>query len=387
MSDQHVSGSVVPSTELEVERHFGGSLAKAIAEAESSGGPSALVRLPRHLEVTDTHVVGRGITVQGAGPRGTIIEPAGGFDGWVFTVDSAARSGEWKVSATTYNPLADRSGPEFRDFMIAAPDRTQRHHGIRVNRADDVLIDNVQIGNLRGTALQLGSDPDALDVGGVRESELRRLKIYGCGDEHGTPAFVYQNASQGRGDGTNHVYLHHARIVYNYGGTVIRNHHDKATLRRLIISDSQFHGRAHRSVGALADHDLISIEGAVSTVELHNCIVNGTGPAPYAIIRTKASLISGRRPQGLLITGMSAAESVGDIVAVDSLSDLFMTGRFATGSIDGAVLRVAAGAKLLCYDVRAVGGTVTPPDHAFVVDRAYANNGVITWGGRPVTVA
>src|SRR5690606_15879621 len=139
----------------------------------------------------------------------------------------------------------------------------------------------------------------------------------------GTPAFVIQNSAHGRGDGTNHVYLHHARIVYNYGGTVIRNHHEKATLRRLIISDSQIHGRAHPSTGALADHDLIRIEGAVSTVQLHNCIVNGTGPAPYAIIRTTASPTSKRRPQGLVITGMSAAQCVGDVVAVESLSDLF----------------------------------------------------------------
>lgn len=241
--------AVVPSTELEVERHFGGNLGKTIAEAEASGGPSALVRLPRHLEVRDTHVVGRGITLQGAGPRGSVIEPAPGFDGWGFAVDSAARSGEWRVSATTYNPLADRSGPEFRDFMIVAASREKRHHGIRVDRADDLLVDNVQIGNVRGTALQLGADPSAAGVGGVRESESRRLRIYSCGEEGGTPAFVIQNSAHGRGDGTNHVYLHHARIVYNYGGTVIRNHHEKATLRRLIISDSQFHGRAHPSTG------------------------------------------------------------------------------------------------------------------------------------------
>lgn len=122
----------------------------------------------------------------------------------------------------------------------------------------------------------------------------------------------------------------------------------------------------------------------MSTVQLHNCIVNGTGPAPYAIIRTTASPTSKRRPQGLVITGMSAAQCVGDVVAVESLSDLFLTGRFATKSIGGAVLRVASGANLLCYDVRAVGGSTEPPTHAFVVDPAYADNGVITWGGRPI---
>lgn len=378
---------VQPSTFLDLDLHFAGSLALAVAEAESSGGPSTLIRLPRHLEVSATQVIGRGITLQGAGTRGTIIEPAAGFSGWCFDVQDAGRNGQWQIDDTLYDETVDQSGPEFRDLMIVSPDRANAAKGIRVARADDLLMDNVQLGNLRGTALQLGNDAAAITVEGVRESELRRLKIYACGDTGGVPAMLVTCGSSGTGDGTNHVYFQQSRFVYNYGGTVFRNHHASATIRRCIFSDCQFHGRSHASTGDISDHDLITLEGGVSTIEMHGCIVNGSGVAPLAIIRTKESATSLRDPQGLIISNMSAAETVGDVLAVEQLSDLAMSGRFATASIDGAVLRVGASSGLLCFDVRAVGAVAfgSAPTTKFVIPSGTQANGAVTWGGKTIT--
>jgi hypothetical protein len=226
------------STVLDLVRDFGATcdpdisdspaLDRAIAEAEASGGPAAAIRLGRYHRLDREHVVRRGLTIEGGGQRATLLAPAPTFSGWMLTIDGADRDGEWQAEDTTYDPAADRSGVELRHFMVNGLDRSRthqglRHRGLRVLRGDDVLLDNVGFGFLRGTALQLGSGSGRDTVGAVRESDLRRVRVYKSGDGPEVPAVLVQNSPVGSGDGTNQVYAHQCRFVYNHGGIVIRN--------------------------------------------------------------------------------------------------------------------------------------------------------------------
>jgi hypothetical protein len=380
------------STVLDLVRDFGATcdpeisdspaLDRAIAEAEASGGPSAAIRLGRYHRLDREHVVRRGLTIEGGGQRATLLAPAPTFSGWMLTIDGADRDGEWQAEDTTYDPAADRSGVELRHFMVNGLDRSRTHQGLRVLRGDDVLLDNVGFGFLRGTALQLGSGSGRSTVGAVRESDLRRVRVYKSGDGPEVPAVLVQNSPVGSGDGTNQVYAHQCRFVYNHGGIVIRNDSPRETLRRVVLSDTQLHGLSHGgSVGNAVDHDLLTIEGGVISVVIQNLVTNGSA-AGKSVIRCRASRSSGRNPSGLVIQGLIAGECDGDIVKVDALADLSLEGRFSLGSIKGKILRVRKGSQMAGYRVEAVG--TGDPDGRFAIARDVAPRGTVSWFGKRV---
>lgn len=364
------------------------AIGRAVQAAEDAGGGRVL--LGRRPVIGSTVQVTRGVTIEGGGSHATFITPKAGFTDWLFEVD-APRNAEWQIGDTTYDAANDLSGPILRGFHINGLDRANSHKGIYIKRADDLLMDDVLLGFLNGTALAVGSDPSELEVGGVRESDFRRVKIYKCGSEGGVPALAIQNASSGTGDGTNQLVFDNCRIVYNHGGTLIRNHHATETLRRITFNDTQWHGLAHPSIGELADHDIVTMEGRVISVHFAGTTrINGSGTGPLALFRSKVSATTGVGPQGIVFDDLEATETVGDVFGWDSCSDLKMYGRIALGTVDGAFIRVGATPNLLGFDVRLTGGTVfndATVSAKFVGFTAtHKTRGAITWNGSAPTL-
>jgi hypothetical protein len=350
------------------------AIQRAINEAQASGGPAPLVRLGGRHGLSGELRIDRGIAISGGGSRSTLLHPTNGYHGWLCTVVDAGRNGQWQAGDTTYMPQYDLSGAELSNLHFNGLDRNKLSKGLRVLRADDLLLDNVTFGFFSGTALQLGAGPgDGVSGGSVRESDLRRVKVYKSGNGPAVPGAVFQSSPTGSTDGTNQVYASQFRYVYNHGGLVFRNDNPQQKVRRIQIDQMQLHGLTHSSVGNVVDHDLLTFEGGLIEISLTNVLANGSG-AGRAVFRSKSS--AGGRPVGVTVD-VRASGCAGDVFVADSLGQLDLS-LYAAGGLGGDWVRIED-AALSAYQVRLSGpigydaGKVKHP-----------GRGTVTWQGKSV---
>ena len=340
--------------------------------------PNGRVKLHARHAFGSAVVIPRGVALVGLGARQTILSHLPGYSGWIFQIDDAGRSGQVQAADETYTLEDDHSGVELRDFCINGLDRSTVRNGIRVNRADDLLVDNVTVMFCRGVAMQVGGW-EVPDSGSVRESDFRRLRVYKCGDE-GVPGLVIQNDPANSGDGTNQLFFHQLRYVYNHSGIVVRNDNPVETLRRVVFNDMQLHGLSHSDIGNVVDHDLMLLHGNVTSVVLVNVMANSSGSG-HAVVRTEGSPSAGD-PSGLTMTNLNVSNCEGDVLVVDALADLTCSARVSTDTISGQVLRVADGAGLQSFDVR-LNGTSNPASKVSIPSSEWGN-GTVLYAGQPL---
>lgn len=374
-----------PSTVLDVMQ-FGArgdgsddraAIQRAVNEAVSSGGPSPLVRLGVRHGLGGEIRVDRGITVTGGGSRATLVHPVNGYSGWLWTISNNGRNGQWQAGDETYNPVHDRSGCEMFNLHFNGLDRRRPSQGLRVLRADDLLLDNITFGFFNGTALQLGAGPDdGIDGGSVRESDLRRVKIYKSGAGPEVPGAVFQSSPTGNSDGTNQVYAHMFRYVYNHGGLLFRNDNPGEWVRRIQIDQMQLHGLTHgKSVGNVVDHDLVTFEGGLINIALSGVLANGSGRG-RALFRSRANA-AGTRPVGIKIEG-SVSGCAGDVFVGEQAAAVQLD-LYVGGGLSGDWVRMG---EVNSYEVRLNGSTGMRDDKV-----KHPGRGTVTWGGESVTVA
>lgn len=367
---------------LDVDAKFGGGwtgVLAAVREAETSGGPSAVVQLGRGYDATGPVNFTRPVTFQGGGTRGTRIRHAPGYTGPVLTADNLKRSGEWESTVGTgpigtYNAANDDGGLTLRDFSIVDDDRnTPGRHGIYLLDVDDALIDNVQLGFLTGTALKLGADDaDAarpgVSSGRVRESDFRRVRIYRCGSGSPTgspdvPALVLQNGNDS-GDGTNQNFFHQLRFVYNEGRMLIRGAGNGGnSLRRTIFRDTQIHALADNAKWQPSSYfpfDLVTLEGAVRETLFDGLTINGNRAGTYCF-RMRGHALNGETPKRLVIRNANLVNVRGGFVRVDK-GDSVMVDGTGLGATAEKLLSAAADSGLARWHVHEYG--VNVPDAA-----------------------
>lgn len=374
------------SARLDVEQDFGGGWAgvrAAVAEAESSGGSSAVVVLGRADYAADSTIdITKPITITGEG-RASRIRHAGSFRGPVLRATDLKRNGEWESTVgaapiQTYDPTDDGGGLELRDFVVIDDDRSvPGRTGIYLLDADDVLMDNVMFGFLTGTALKLGADDADARIAGVasgriRECDFRRIRIYRCGSGSPTgtpdvPAMILQNGNDS-GDGTNQNYFHQLRFVYNEGRMLLRGPGtDGNSLRRTIFRDMQLHALADNDAWNPVQYfpfDLVTLEGAVRETLVDGVMVNGNRAGTACFAMTGHAL-NAEVPRRLVIRNAGVANVHGDLVRVDRGDSVAVEGT-GLGSVSGQVLRAARDSGLSRYYVHEMGtsdpsGKVTAP--------------------------
>ncbi|HEX6248233.1 MAG TPA: hypothetical protein VFZ64_10210 [Nocardioidaceae bacterium] len=369
------SGIARYSAFLDVEGEFGGGWAgvkRAVAEAQASGGPSAVVMLGRQdYAATDTITLSRPISIRGGGPRATRIRHAGTFNGPVFSIPMMKRNGEWESNVSgrpipTYDALDDDSGPELRDFAIIDNDRSVANvQGISLQRVDDLLMDNVTFGFLTGTALKIGGDPGtgngSVGSGCVRESDFRRIRIYRCGSGSPTgspdiPALIVQHNDYSSGDGTNQNFFHQLRFVYNEGRMLIRQPNGSSSnLRRLIFRDSQIHALDARTFqpNQYNPFDIVTIEGDCREIYFLGLTTNGNR-AGTGFFRLKAAANNtALTPKRVVIKDANAVNIYGDFLKVSQATSFVLEGMFS--GVRGYLVNVAGGSGLTNYYVHAQG--------------------------------
>ena len=351
------------------------AIQRAINEAQASGGPAPLVRLAGRHGLSGELRIDRGIAVTGSGSRGALLHPVNGYTGWLCTVVDAGRNGQWQAGDATYTPQYDLSGVELSNLHFNGLDRNNLSRGLRVLRADDLLLDNVTLGFFSGTALQLGAGPgDGVSGGSVRESDLRRVKVYKSGNGPGVPGAVFQSSPTGATDGTNQVYASQFRYVYNHGGLVFRNDNLKQKVRRIQIDQMQLHGLTHSSVGNVVDHDLVTFEGGLIEISLTNVLANGSGPG-RALFRSKSS--AGGRPVGVTVD-VRASGCEGDVFVADALGQLDLD-LYAAGGIDGDWVRIPDTSGLSAYAVLLSGSVGYDASKV-----KHPGRGTVLWHNKPV---
>lgn len=350
------------------------AIQRAIDEAQASGGPAPLVRLAGRHGLSGELRIERGISITGSGSRGTLLHPVNGYSGWLATILNSGRNGQWRAEDSTYTPQYDRSGPELTNLHFNGLDRNKTSKGLRVLRADDLLLDNVTFGFFRGTGLQLGAGPgDGIDGGSVRESDLHRVKVYKCGNGPAVPGAVFQSSPTGSSDATNQVYASQFRYVYNHGGLVFRNDNPGEWVRRIHIDQMQLHGLTHgKSVGNIVDHDLVTFEGGLINIALTGVFANGSG-AGKAAFRVKPNA-AGVVPVGIKVD-CSASGCEGDVFVADGAGAVELD-MYAGGELAGAWARVSNCSR---YQLRLAGST------AYSARKVkHPGSGVVTWQGLPV---
>lgn len=375
---------------LDVEAKFGGGwsgVAAAVAEAEASGGPSAVVLLGKQTyDATSTIELTRPITIQGGGIRGTRIRHSGTFDAPVFRIENLKRNGQWESTVssapiTTYDDTVDDAGPTLRDFSIVDDDRSRpNRHGIYVLDMDDALFENLQFGYLTGTALKLGADDADANIAGiangrVRESDFRRIRIYRCGSGSPTgtpdvPALILQNGNAD-GDGTNQNFFHQLRFVYNEGRMLIRGAgFGGNSLRRTIFRDTQLHALADNASWTPSKwfpFDFVTLEGAVRETLFDGVTINGT-KAGTACWVMKGHALNSETPKRLVLRNINLVNCAGSVVRVEAGDSVMLDG---TG---------LAGASEEIIEVQAGSGFSRGSVHEWGINTPAAGDGVIAEG-------
>lgn len=351
------------------------AIQSAIDEAEASGGPCPMVRLGLRHGISDELVVSRGVAVQGMGSRNTLVHHVNGYTGWLLTIFDAGRSGEWQAQDDDYTPARDLSGATVRGIGFNGLDRTLRRHGLRVLRADDLLLDDVTCGFLAGTALQVGAGPgDDIAPGAVRESELNRVKVFKSGDGPDVPAAVFQSAPTGSSDGTNQVYGMQFRFVYNHGGLVFRNDNPGEWVRRIQLDQVQLHGLTHgKTTGNITDHDLCTFEGGLINVSMTGVQANGSGEG-RALWRVKPNA-AGTRPVGINVAA-AVSGCAGDAFVAEDVAALSLD-LYSGGGIAGDLVRLD---KASNYEVRLRGTGSYDPAKV-----KHPARGSVFWHGQQVS--
>ena len=368
-------GSALASARLDVEAKFGGGWAgvrAAIREAESSGGPSAVVMLGRaDYAADDTIDLLRPISIMGEG-RASRIRHTGAFSGPVFRATDLKRHGQWESTTgsgpvQTYDPEMDGGGLELRDFAVIDDDRSVAgRDGIYLIDADDVLMDNVIFGFLTGTALKLGADDtDAtrprVASGRIRECDFRRVRVYRCGSGSPSgapdvPALILQNGDDD-GDGSNQNYFHQLRFVYNEGRMLLRGAgHDGNSLRRTIFRDTQLHALADNKKWEPVQYfpfDLVTLEGAVRETFVDGLMVNGNRAGTACFAMTGHALNS-ETPRRLVIRNANAVNVHGDLVRVERGDSVSIDGT-GLGGVGGKIIRASKRSGLSRYYVHELG--------------------------------
>lgn len=375
----HMEGGIYDgySSVLDVDGQFGGGwsgVAAACAEAQKSGGPSAVVLLGKYYEANSTIDFTRPFTILGGGTRGTRIRHAAGFTGYVFRGREMKRDGEWEGSSgsqptTVYAEDDDDGGMTLAGFSIVEDNRnTANVCGIDFWDVDDLLMENIQFGYLTGTALKLGAHDSevgtvpGMAAGRVRESDFRRIRIYRCGSgapnsTPDIPAFILQNGAHATSDGTNQNFFHQFRFVYNEGRMLIRGAGNAGnSLRRTVFRDMQLHALADNSSWEPVQYfpfDLVTLEGAVRETFVDGLMVNGnrSGTACFAL---KGHALNAETPKRLVIRNANVVNVHGDLVRVDKGDSVAVDGT-GLGSVAGLILRADAGSGLSRFYVHELG--------------------------------
>jgi hypothetical protein len=352
---------------LDVDGAFGGGWAGVIAacaEAEASGGPSAVVRLGKGpYNATSTINITNPFTIEGGGNRGTRLRHSGSFAGPLFRAENMKRSNQWESTVgsgpiQTYDESLDNGGMTFKGFSIVDDNRSvANRHGIYVLDMDDMYMEDVQFGYLTGTALKLGADEAdagiaAISSGRLRESDFHRIRIYRCGSgsPSGTPdvpAFILQNASSS-GDGSNQNYFNQFRFVYNEGRMLLRGPgFEGNSLRRTIFSNVQLHALADNQNWSPVQYfpfDLVTLEGAVRETIFQNVMVNGNRAGTYCW-RMKADS-GGQPPKRLILDNINVVNVHGGLVRVDQGDSVAIRGQ-GLGAVAENILSVGAGSGFI----------------------------------------
>lgn len=361
-----------------------------IAEDRTQKGKPALVQLMRRHAVGSPglSITHGGWILQGYGaPTGTVITPHSSYTtGWLIVVQSNDRGGEKTATKSiagsgTYNPDNDRSGLVMRNFSVSGIDDTRVMNGIRVLRADDLRMDNIEAVMLKGIGIQLG-DCDGVSggVGSVRESHFRNIRVMMCGDGPNVPAIQIGSAPTGTSDGTNQLYFHGLDSVYNRGGVHIVNHNSGETVRRIQINQMQNHGLSHnQTVGNVTDYDLIKIEGGVNDIYLQAVITNSSGPN-NAVVRTVASSTSGRFPRHIGLSRLQCSSADGDVVVIEKCANFSLVDSSPSLSdVAGAAVRVLTGSELSSYLIMGTQSSTTDYSSKFVIASDVVARGQIIW--------
>lgn len=368
----HMEGGIYEgySSVLDVDGQFGGGwsgVAAACAEAQKSGGPSAVVLLGKYYEANSTIDFTRPFTILGGGTRGTRIRHAAGFTGYVFRGREMKRDGEWEGSSgsqptTVYAEDDDDGGMTLAGFSIVEDNRnTANVCGIDFWDVDDLLMENIQFGYLTGTALKLGAHDSevgtvpGMAAGRIRESDFRRIRIYRCGSgapnsTPDIPAFILQNGAHATSDGTNQNFFHQFRFVYNEGRMLIRGGAGSGnSLRRTVFRDMQLHALADNKVWSPAQwfpFDLVTIQGAVRETIFDGVTVNGNraGTACWRMAAHESDTTVGAQPKRLTLKNINAVNIHGSLLRVSKGDTFTLEGTQLSSGIGEKVVIVDSGA-------------------------------------------
>jgi Pectate lyase superfamily protein len=331
------------------------------AAITSNQGTHQMVYLPAGDWTFATSVtITNRVRIHGAGRRLTILRPAPTLADPLIIINDCWRvSGNENESAAGSHPDADgnKAGVSLTDLSIIG-DRANPCAGIRcTGRNDNVSIERVFFGYLKGTALHLGHG----NLGLVRESVFRDLTFRNCGDgatNHG----VIITTGSGAGDGTNQLHFEQIEMVYPYGiGIQLTSEHTTAT-RRIDFGSLMLHGGVNTT-------DTMAIEGNVDSVSIRGARMNGA-EAGFAVIAVRTRL--GRAPSTIHIDGDIRQTTTGIKVSNVNAISINVT---------------AQAASISDKPVEFTASSVGEPSHLVLlgalptIDASIAGRVTGTWGG------
>jgi hypothetical protein len=265
-----------------------------LQSALNAGHPTVL-RIPAgHYRITGSNgemptIRWRGGTIQGDGPHASYIILDESYRGALFSWSEAWTGRNYGAD---YDPMKDANGPTITGLQIVGSLRARAVQNAFVfyDRADHVLMRDIEVINLKGQCLSLGR-PKFVPVAYVRESFFENLKCWGTGTSS-LPAVDIGSHTAPNSDGSNELDFYKLAIFDSASeGLVIRNPNNASATRRI-----RFFGlRLEKCGGDCVVIGAASDRGQISGIDIFSLTVVQAGasalhvgagasaPEPYQI--------------------------------------------------------------------------------------------------------
>jgi len=238
----------------------------------NAGQPTVLHIPAGHYRITGSNgemptIRWRGGVIRGDGPHASYIMLDDSYRGTLFSWSEAWTGRNYGAD---YDPMKDASGPTITGLQIVGSPKAGANQNAIVfyDRADHVLMRDIEVINLKGLCLGLG-ERKFMPVAYVRESFFENIKCWSTGTPN-LPAVDISSFTAPNSDGSNELDFYKLAIFDSASeGLVIRNPNDFSATRR-----ARFFGlRLEKCGGDCLVIGAVSDQGQISGIDIFSLTV------------------------------------------------------------------------------------------------------------------